>query len=182
MDHLLSIVHIVGWHQCRRMTGTWMGLASLNQWIKSIHTWQRSLRKGYKCGVCVALVQNVAADCCRCLAISLQCYCDSDGWGWWGGWIKGGRRRRRRRGRRRRRQQCDDSGMISFIQIHKFSPGMERWGRRDDYRVEHRVWTCVKTLDEVISQTLAWESGKMGWMVMLGVVVMWVMGGWERGG
>jgi len=131
MDHLLSIVHIVGWHQCRRMTGTWMGLASLNQWIKSIHTWQRSLRKGYKCGVCVALVQNVAADCCRCLAISLQCYCDSDGWGWWGGWIKGGRRRRRRRrrGRRRRRQQCDDSGMISFIQIHKSIIGLSTYHR-----------------------------------------------------
>ena len=43
----------------------------------------------------------------------------------------------------------------------------------------------MKTRDEVISQTLAWESGKMGWMVMLGVVVMWVMvvmGGGGRGG
>ena len=35
----------------------------------------------------------------------------------------------------------------------------------------------MKTLDEVISQTLAWESGKMGWMVMLGVVVDGDVGG-----
>ena len=67
------------------------------------------LINGYKCVVYVVLARKVAADRCRCLGISLRCYCDSDGWG-----DEVGDNARFDEERERQSQCGHENGMISF--------------------------------------------------------------------